>query len=175
MMGIASGLTSPLAADGSFPLPPPDPPDKQNADRLERESSIPFLLLIEDNAADVDIISRALRPCSIIDLKIASDGEQGLRILQQSERGDHELPSVILLDWNLPRVSGAEVLAYIRHSEYLQHVPVVVITSTESPSDIEQIQQIGATAYFRKSTDLGAYLELKALVFGALPKPPRSS
>jgi two-component system, chemotaxis family, response regulator Rcp1 len=174
-MGIASGLIVPFAADGPFPPPPSDPGGHPHAGTgPDRVSTQPNVLLVDDDASYVCVISRALNQCGIqIQLRVAADGEQALSILGQSETGgEHELPSLILLDWNLPGVSGAEVLAYARESRRLMNVPVLVVTSTDAPMDVREIARLGATARFRKPTNLDAYLELKTILLEALAKPP---
>jgi len=175
-MGITSGLIFPFAVGGSIPPPPFDPTGEQKlGEGADRSSSIPIVLLVEDKASDVYVIGQALKQCGIqIHLQVASDGEQALSMLRQSEvGGEHELISLILLDWNLPGVTGAEVLAYARQSGRLRNVPVVVVTSTDSPTDVGEIRRLGATAHFRKPTNLDAYLDLKTIVLGVLPRPPQ--
>ncbi len=137
---------------------------------------MPFVLLVEDNAPDVYIISRVLKQCGVpLNLQVASDGEQALTILREAETGSgHGQPSLILLDWNLPGVSGAEVLAYTRQSGHLRDVPVIVVTSTNAPRDVAEMTRLRATAHFRKPTDLDAYLDLKTIVLATLRKPPRT-
>jgi CheY-like chemotaxis protein len=108
-----------------------------------------------------------------IDIQVASDGEQALAILKRSEENPEDsCPTLILLDWNLPKVSGAEVLAYVRQSARWQNIPVVVVTSSNSPADVEQLRRLGATVHFLKPTDLDAYLELRRIVRGLLPEAP---
>jgi two-component system, chemotaxis family, response regulator Rcp1 len=178
-MGFASGLTFPLVADESgFPLLPPDPSGDINSEAESRRTpTVPIVLLIEDNAADVYVTGRVLKQCGIaIELQVASDGEQALAVLRAFEKSpERRLPSLILLDWNLPRASGAEVLKYARQSEPWRDVPVVVVTSTDSPAEIREIVRLGATAHFSKPTDLDAYLDLKRIVVDMLPTPPRTS
>jgi CheY-like chemotaxis protein len=176
-MGSVSGLILPFAVNDSFPPPSSNSAGDPKLDpATNRGASLPIVLLVEDNASDVYVISRALKECGIqLHLRVAADGEQALSILQQSEAGgEQELPSLILLDWNPPGISGAEVLAYTRESGRLMNVPVVVVTSTDSPMDVRQITKLGATAHFRKPTNPDAYLDLKTIVLNALSKPPGS-
>jgi|GEM_PF-948735 len=177
-MGLASELIFPLVAeDSEFPPVPDRGADPHSDVAAERIAAAPIILLVEDNAADVYVIGRVLKQCGVaIDLRVASDGEQALGLLRHFEKhSEQRLPSLILLDWNLPRASGAEVLVYARQSERLRDVPVVVVTSTNSPAEIRQFVSLGATAHFSKPTDLDAYLELKRIVLDVLPKPPRTS
>lgn len=177
-MGTASGPIFPLIAGKSPPSFPPDPTSGQNTEpESDRSGSRPVVLLVEDNPPDAYVIDRVLKQCGIpIDLRMVSDGEQALEMLQQAEaEADYPQPSLILLDWNLPGLSGAEVLGYVHRSERFQNVPVVIVTSTSSPVEVREMRRLGATAHFRKPTDLDAYLDLKRIVLEVLPKPPRAS
>jgi two-component system, chemotaxis family, response regulator Rcp1 len=161
-------------------VPPPldDPPGKAPADEAaHKQISRVSILLVEDNPFDVNVIRRALRDSGVnFELDVVSDGEQALSLLtKEAETSGYTLPSVILLDWNLPRVSGSEVLAYIRQNDRLRGIPVVVVTSTNSPADVREIRKLGANAHFRKPTDLDAYLDLKTIVVDLLSEPPKSS
>ena len=176
-MGIASGPIFPLIAGKSFPSFPPDPTSGQNTEpESDRPGSRPAVLLVEDNPPDAYVIDRVLKRCGVpIDLRVVSDGEQALAIFQQSEAdADYSQPSLILLDWNLPGLSGADVLGYVRRSERLRDVPVVIVTSTSSPAEVREMRRLGATAHFRKPTDLEAYLDLNRIVLEILPKPRAS-
>jgi CheY-like chemotaxis protein len=174
-METGSGLPSAASEKGPFPQPPPDAGgEKKVGAQRERGSFWPTVLLIEDNAADVYVISRALNECGIpIDLKVFTDGEEVWSVLQDAEaRGGRQIPSLILLDWNLPKVSGAEILSFLYRSTLLRDIPVVVITSTNSPEEVRQIKKFGAV-HFRKPNDLDAYLDLKTIVLQVLLKPPQ--
>jgi|SRR5581483_5475640 len=161
-------------------VPPPldDPPGRAHADEVDhKQLSRVSILLVEDNRSDVNVIRRALRDSGIsFELDVVSDGEEALSFLtKEAEVSGYALPSIILLDWNLPRVSGSEVLAYIRQNDRLRGIPVVVVTSTNSPADVREIRKLGANAHFRKPTDLDAYLDLKTIVVDLLSEPPKSS
>lgn len=144
--------------------------------RVDHKTVRPIVLLVEDNLSDVKVIATVLRQCGIpVDLHVSSDGEEAISVLSRSGGSQDRLPSLILLDWNLPRVSGSEVLAHIRQSDRLSKIPVVVVTSTNSPSDVGEIKRLGATAHFRKPTDLDAYLSLKTIVAELLSKSPQTS
>ncbi len=177
IMGIAPEPRFPQGADE--PSPPPFPYDPSGGQDVETKldpSSPTVIMLVEDNPPDVYMIDRVLKHSGIpMDLRVASDGEQALAMLRRFEEGaGHPQPSLILLDWNLPGVSGAEVLTYARQTERWRNVPVVVVTSSNSPMDIREIARLGATAHFRKPTDLDAYLDLKRVVLEMLPKPPQA-
>jgi DNA-binding response OmpR family regulator len=78
------------------------------------------------------------------------------------------VPALILLDLNLPKVTGFEVLAAIRDDARLANVPVIVVTSSDSTEDMKTIHDLGATAYFRKPHDLDQFMRLSDVVKAAL-------
>jgi two-component system, chemotaxis family, response regulator Rcp1 len=176
MMGTGG---SNLTMDAMPLLPQPgDPFDKEpDAEEPDKQPVRISVLLVEDNPSDIHVISKALRASGIsFDLEVASDGEQALSRLSKSVvSGNRQAPAIILLDWNLPRVSGSDVLAYVRRNETLRNIPVVVVTSTNSTADLKEMSKLGANAHFRKPTDLDAYLELKTIVLDLLSKPPKTS
>jgi CheY-like chemotaxis protein len=170
------GLPFPFAAEEPRSPAPPGGPGSEPGREKRPQSALPrpVVLLVEDNVFDVRVITRALRGDALdIDIQVTEDGDAALSVLAESAATARRAPSLILLDWNLPRVSGADVLAFIRRSEYLKHIPVVVVTSTESPSEVAQIRRLGANAHFRKPADLEAYLTLRTIVADLLSKPPR--
>jgi len=127
---------------------------------------------VEDSATDVFVIGEVLNQCGFaFDLLVLPDGDVALdciRALQQ--KPDAKLPAVILLDLNLPKVNGFEVLAALRQDARLTQVPVIVVTSSDSVGDLQAIQALGATSYFRKPHDLGQFMRLSDLVKDALKK-----
>ena len=170
-LALGFEFSSPPAAGESLPPFPRRGPDARNEDEAENAARVPTVLLVEDNAPDVYVIGLVLKECGIpIHLVVASNGEEALRIIERAETSSaHLRPSMILLDWNLPKLSGAEVLTYARNREAWKETPIVVVTSTNSPSDVDAIHELGATAHFQKPTDLDAYLDLKRIVLEALP------
>jgi len=122
----------------------------------------PTILLAEDNPADVYLIREALREygvrCTICE---ASDGKEVLRFLSPaSENPDIDL---IILDLNLPRHDGIEILQHLRDNRDFSHVPVVVLTSSDSPRDRSVANQLGAKCYLRKPSSLSEFLNLGAV------------
>jgi CheY-like chemotaxis protein len=128
------------------------------------------ILLIEDNSADVFLVRRALREHSLEhSLTVARDGEQASRVVGELETDlSKPTPDVILLDLNLPRLDGHELLQRIRGSSRIGEVPVVVVTSSDSPRDRSVAAEYGATSYFRKPSDLDEFMKLGALVKSVL-------
>jgi len=120
------------------------------------------ILLVEDNPADVYLVEEALRTHGIhYEMKWLRDGEQALALLGQSEFG---LPDLVLLDLNLPRVDGKEVLARILQRPELAGVPVAIMTSSDSPQDRREMAELGASCYIKKPPTLDAFLEVGGVI-----------
>ena len=124
------------------------------------------ILLIEDNAGDVFLVRRALEKWGLeADLTIVRDGEEALRFLDRAEKGSiPQLPELVLLDLNLPRVTGAQLLSHMRHSHAFAETPVIVITSSDSPADRDNALSLGANQYFHKPTDLDSFMQFGRVV-----------
>jgi len=109
-------------------------------------------LLVEDNAADVLLFRLALEtiPASV-DLTVADDGVEALNLLRRAGRNArHHRPDFILLDLNLPRKGGLEVLGELKHDPDLWNIPVVVLSSSRNPEEITQACELDAAGYFVK-------------------------
>ncbi len=123
-----------------------------------------FILLAEDNQADVYLVRRSLEEHGIgHELRTVQDGEDALRFIAQMGSGVR-CPELVLLDLNLPKVSGSEILQQLRANPECAHVPVIVLTSSDSPDDRGDTVRLGARAYFRKPMQLDAFLQLGELV-----------
>jgi two-component system, chemotaxis family, response regulator Rcp1 len=124
------------------------------------------ILLVEDNAGDVFLVRRALEKQGLShDLTVAPNGEAALQLLDQAANGDPGFaPELVLLDLNLPKVNGTQVLCHIRETAGLAATPVIIITSSDSPSDRERTLSLGANVYFRKPTDLQSFMRLGQVV-----------
>jgi CheY-like chemotaxis protein len=121
------------------------------------------VLLIEDNPTDALVINQILKNCGLgEDVRLAVDGEAALDLWKKIEA--EESPCIVVLDLNLPKISGHEILAHIRASPHGQSVPVVVVTSSNSAHDLATIQALNASAYFCKPTDLYAFMELGNII-----------
>ena len=120
------------------------------------------VLLVEDNEADVRLTREALREAGDgVRLSTVGDGEQALAFLRR-EAGFAEAPrpDLVLLDLNLPRKNGTEVLAEMRADERLACIPVIVLTSSAAQQDVEACYARGANAFVVKPHDLDAFMDL---------------
>jgi len=117
----------------------------------------PFrILLVEDNPGDADLIQEILMESDEKkEITVAVDGFEALRCLREGPR-----PDLILLDLNLPKKSGREVLEEIKSTEALQRIPVVVLTSSEADDDLSDVYRLHANCYLAKPVDLEEFMNV---------------
>jgi CheY-like chemotaxis protein len=129
------------------------------------------ILLAEDNPADVYLIREALREYEIAcTVRTAADGSDVLKLVSSGTWR----PDLIILDLNLPRHDGLEILQKLRSTQATAHIPAVVLTSSDSPRDRVTANQLGATRYLRKPSNLEQFLQLGA-IFKELLAQPRAA
>jgi two-component system response regulator len=118
------------------------------------------ILLVEDNPDDADLTVRALKKNNLAnDLVIARDGVEALDLLHGERANTRPLPQLVLLDLNLPRLDGIEVLRRIRADERTRLLPVIVLTSSAEEKDVVQGYRLGANSYVRKPVDFIQFTE----------------
>lgn len=122
------------------------------------------LLLVEDNYGDVLLAREAFRNAKIANnLAVASDGEQAMAMLRrEGPYGNQALPDLILLDLNLPRMDGREVLRAIKAEPRLRLIPVVILTSSKAEIDIVKSYELKANSYIVKPVDFERLREIVA-------------
>jgi chemotaxis family two-component system response regulator Rcp1 len=135
----------------------------------------PFkILLAEDNPGDVRLFREALESCSLpFELILAADGEKAISMVKDASMGQPQL-DLIVLDVNLPRHQGNEVLRQIRAEPTLLKVPVLMLTSSSVPADQAAAAGLGADLYIRKPSDLDELLEVAKVIEGMLKRQPLS-
>jgi len=123
------------------------------------------ILLAEDNPADVYLIREALREHGVdCVMRVVSDGAEVLRMISSEEAlAETRRVGLIIMDLNLPRHDGTEILQRLSETAELVHVPVVVLTSSDSPRDRLVASQFGAARYLRKPSSLEQFLQLGAV------------
>jgi CheY-like chemotaxis protein len=124
--------------------------------------SEPFILLVEDSASDEALALRALRGASAPHcVLVVRDGAEALDFLfgrgSHARRAPSEPPKVVLLDLNLPKIGGLEVLREIRADERFRNLPVVILTSSQEESDVLRGYNLGANSYIVKPLDFTQY------------------
>lgn len=122
------------------------------------------ILLVEDNPDDVELTLRAFDRSDVVnDIVVASDGEQALDYLfatgAHAGRDATRLPAVVLLDLQLPKIDGLEVLRRLREDERTRRLPVVVLTSSNEEQDVLMSYDLGANSFVRKPVDFAQFRE----------------
>jgi chemotaxis family two-component system response regulator Rcp1 len=118
------------------------------------------LLLVEDNLADIRLIQETLNDREYnYDLTVARNGEEALQILhKQASFAESVTPNLIILDLNIPRVSGHELLAIIKEDQQLRRIPVIVMSSSLSDEDIRKSYELQANCYIPKPLEYDRYV-----------------
>ena len=131
---------------------------------VNREKAAPpvEILLVEDNPGDVRLTKEALKEGKVYsNLHWAKDGVEALQFLKRE--GKHDTaprPDIILLDLNLPKKDGREVLAVIKKDSVLKHIPVVVLTTSEAEEDVLRSYELHANCYVTKPVDLEKFIHV---------------
>ena len=124
------------------------------------------ILVVEDAEPDVLLVREALERSGLdFDLYVLDDGEKAVDFAESLDRGlSVSRPHLVLLDLNLPKKSGSQVLERLRQSPACDRIPVVVLTSSDSPKDKAKVGQLGATRYFQKPSRLDEFMRLGEVV-----------
>ena len=119
------------------------------------------MLLVEDCPSDVRLVREALKVTPVtVDLAVVFDGVEAMEYLHRSESGLCDRPDLILLDLNLPRKNGREVLSEVKASQTLKQIPVIVMTSSKADEDVSQAYSLNANSYITKPNDLDDYVSV---------------
>lgn len=118
------------------------------------------ILLVEDNPVDLELTIRAFTSRKLVNpILVARDGEEALDFIPEWDQGK-PIPVVILLDLNLPRVNGLEVLETIKKHPKYKSIPVVILTTSAESVDVKKAYQIGANSYIVKPVDFDKFIEM---------------
>jgi CheY-like chemotaxis protein len=120
------------------------------------------ILLVEDNPGDVRLTVEALKESTVRNhLSVVNDGEQALAFLRrEGDYGSAARPDIIVLDLNLPRLDGRQVLAEIKADDDLKRIPVVVLTTSKAEQDILATYELHANCYINKPVDLDKFMDV---------------
>jgi two-component system, chemotaxis family, response regulator Rcp1 len=137
------------------------------------------ILLVEDNIGDIRLTEEALKESNLlVNLHVARDGMEAMEFLRgEGDQANAPAPDLILLDLNLPRKDGREVLQEIKNDADLKHIPVVVLTTSESESDIIATYGFHANCYINKPVDMDQFIKIVQMLeefwFTIVKLPPR--
>jgi len=140
----------------------------------------PIILLVEDNPADLRLAQEVLKEAKLDhQLLVARDGEEAMQILmQQGSHADDPRPDMVLLDLNLPRKSGREVLAAVKGDARLRSIPVLILSTSKAESDVRACYDAHANCFLAKPVSIDDFARLAELIrdfwFGMVQLPPRT-
>ena len=120
------------------------------------------ILLVEDNEGDILLTIEAFKDLKVkTNIAVAKDGTEAIEFLKcQGKFTDNKLPHLILLDINMPKVNGIEVLDFIKKDDQLKKIPVVMLTTSSSESDIAECYEKSANCFITKPVDFGEFLNV---------------
>ena len=145
---------------------------------LERPLEI---LLVEDNKGDIGLITEFFIDSKIrTNLHIAEDGEEAISFLRGKDRFlGSPLPDIIILDWNLPKKDGSEVLKEIKENNNLKNIPVIILTTSSAEKDTARAYDLHANAYIVKPLDFDEFMTVIGSIqdfwFKTVTLPPKHS
>lgn len=126
--------------------------------RRARTAELMRILLVEDSLPDVELTLEALAGAKVAnEVTVVRDGASAL---QQLREASSSLPDLVILDLNLPRVSGHEVLAAMRADERLRRVPVAVLTTSAAEADVATTYDLGANCFLTKPVDIDQFVHV---------------
>lgn len=138
------------------------------------------ILLVEDNPADVRLVQEVFKEARIHNkMRVALDGDKALQILRrEGEYARASSPDLIILDLNLPKKDGREVLKEIKEDENLKSIPVVILTTSNAEEDLIETYKNNANCYISKPVDLDNFIRVVKIIedfwLSIVKLPPRS-
>jgi chemotaxis family two-component system response regulator Rcp1 len=139
-----------------------------------------LILIVEDNRLDVYLIHDALQKAGVsADIQVVADGQAATAFFDQADADENApCPTLILLDMNLPKKSGAEVLKHLRGSARCRRATVLIVSSSDAPRERTAVAGFEVAGYFKKPSEYASFLKLGPLVQDLLKEPdpnqPRS-
>ena len=139
------------------------------------------IFLVEDNEGDIGLITELFSDVKVIpNLHIAEDGEEAIRFLCGKDQYlGSPLPDIIILDWNLPKKDGREVLKEIKENDDLKNIPVIILTTSNAEKDMLRVYALHANAYLIKPLDFDEFMtvikSIEDFWFKAVTLPPKNS
>ena len=123
------------------------------------------VLLVEDDLNDIFLVKRAFKKAQIQNpLQVVTDGQEAIHYLRgegrYADREAYPLPKLVVMDIKMPRRTGFEVLEWVKHDGPLRRIPIVIVSSSDNPADINRAYELGANAYMVKPVDYRAVEKL---------------
>lgn len=133
-----------------------------NSGILRGEKQTAHIFLVEDNPGDVILTKRAFKDSEIANkITVATTGEEAIEILRkEGAHANAETPDLVLLDLNLPKMGGQDVLKVIKNSDGLRRIPIIVLSSSVAEQDVVKSYDLHANAYVVKQIDLEKFKEV---------------
>ncbi|HWB82598.1 MAG TPA: response regulator [Bryobacteraceae bacterium] len=130
----------------------------------------PRILIVEDNSADVFLIRTAISSAGVdLEIDVLKDGEQAIQHFNEAgAESSVPCPVVVILDINLPKKDGGDVLRHIRKNSRCKESVVIVVSTSDTPGDRLEMAQLGANGYFHKPSGYGDFMKLGDMVKGFL-------
>jgi len=128
--------------------------------------NVVHILLVEDNEGDILLTTEAFEHAKIInELSIVRDGKEAIDfLLKQNKYQDVSTPDILLLDINLPKKNGIEVLKFIKSNENLKHIPVIMLSTSSSDSDVNLAYENYANCFITKPVEVGDFMNAIAKI-----------
>ncbi|MHA1167324.1 MAG: response regulator [Candidatus Hodarchaeales archaeon] len=124
-----------------------------------------IILFIEDNPDDVEITLRGFRKGGLTnEVKVITDGQEAIDYINSDDRKEHPIPGLILLDINLPKVDGIEILHELKKNKRFKKIPVIMLTASQKEEDIIESYDTGALKYLIKPVSFDDFLVIVKLI-----------
>jgi two-component system response regulator len=164
---VSASLSATTDGSGSNQNPDADQSSASRSQSDETTARRPWhILIVEDNKSDVFLIQRALNKSGIeAQIHVADDGEKAFSFFEEADgAATAPCPDLVMLDINLPRYKGEDILRKLRASSRCRNALVLVVTSSDSIRDRERMEALGANEYFRKPSDFSEFMKLGHIV-----------
>ncbi|WP_447971309.1 response regulator [Nitrospira sp. M1] len=147
---------------------------------MTQQSNSVHILMVEDDEEDVVLTKESLTNSKVtLDLHVVEDGEEALLYLRKAQPyASATTPDVILLDLNLPKKNGREVLSEMREDDLLRSIPVIILTTSDQEEDVMKTYKLGANCYITKPVGLEQFMKVVTAIdnfwFSIVKLPPRT-
>ena len=127
----------------------------------QEKGPLPLILLVEDNAGDVRLVREALLANSVAcELVVVTNGQLAVNLIDEMDGGKRACPDLVLVDLNVPRISGLDVVRKIRASKKCSATPVALLSSSNHPTDRDKAAEVGVARYLVKPLHLAEFMNL---------------